>query len=57
MVVSHPTISDLKIVYSYVFETADSESDLSLHSSALISEIFAFLRKRVTITIEGLLYF
>ena len=31
-----------KIVYSYVIEVADSESDLSLHSRALVSEIFAF---------------
>ena len=33
---------DLKIVYSYVIEVADSESDLGLHGEALVSEIFAF---------------
>ena len=33
---------DLKIVYSYVIDVADSESDLGLHGSALVSEIFAF---------------
>ena len=33
---------DLKLVYSYVFEVADSESDLVLHGKALVSEIFAF---------------
>ena len=31
-----------KIVYSYVIEVADSESDLGLHGRALVSEIFAF---------------
>ena len=29
-------------MYSYVIEVADSESDLGLFSTALISEIFAF---------------
>ena len=37
-----PTLFDLKIVYSYVIEVADSESDLGLHDRALVSEIFAF---------------
>ena len=37
-----PPIFDLKIVYSYVVEVADSESDLGLHSKALVSEILAF---------------
>ena len=41
-----------KIVYSYVIEIADSESDLGLHSRNLVSEIFLFLRLRVTITIH-----
>ena len=31
-----------KIVYSYVVEVADSESDLGLHGKPLVSEIFAF---------------
>ena len=31
-----------KIVYSYVIEVADSESDLGLQGKALVSEIFAF---------------
>ena len=33
---------DIKIVYSYVIEVADSESDLGLFSTTLVSEIFAF---------------
>ena len=33
---------DLKLVYSYVIEVADSESDFGLHGKALVSEIFAF---------------
>ena len=33
---------DLKLVYFYVIEVADSESDLGLFSTALVSEIFAF---------------
>ena len=37
-----PPLFDLKIVYSYVIEVADSESDLDLHGRALVSEIFAF---------------
>ena len=37
-----PPLFDLKIVYSYVIEVADSESDLGLHGRALVSEIFAF---------------
>ena len=37
-----PLLFDLKILYSYVIEVADSESDLGLHSKALVSEIFAF---------------
>ena len=36
-----PPLFDLKIVYSYVIEVADSESDLGLHGKALVSEIFA----------------
>ena len=31
-----------KIVYFYVIEVADSESDLGLHGRALVSEIFVF---------------
>ena len=37
-----PPLFDLKIVYSYVIEVPDSESDLGLHGKALVSEIFAF---------------
>ena len=37
-----PPLFDLKIVYSYVIEVADSESYLGLHGRALVSEIFAF---------------
>ena len=37
-----PPLFDLKIVYSYVIEVADSESDLGLHGRSLISKIFAF---------------
>ena len=35
-----PPLFDLKIVYSYVIEVADSDSDLGLHGKALVSEIF-----------------
>ena len=37
-----PALLDLKIVYSYVIEVADSESDLGLHGRALVYKIFAF---------------
>ena len=30
------------MVYSYVIEVADSESDLGLHDRALVSDIFSF---------------
>ena len=43
-----PPLFDLKIVYSYVIEVADSESDLGLHGRALVSEIMVFFRIRVT---------
>ena len=43
-----PPLFDLKIVYSYVIEVADSESDLGLHDKPLVSEILIFLRIRVT---------
>ena len=43
-----PPLVDIKIVYSYVIEVADSESDLGLHGKALVSEILVFLRIRVT---------
>ena len=45
---NRPPLFDLKIVYSYVIEVADSESDLGLHGRALVSEIMVFLRIRVT---------
>ena len=37
-----PPLFDLKLVYSYVIEVADSESDFGLFSTALVSEIIAF---------------
>ena len=37
-----PPLFDLKLVYSYLVEVADSESDLGLHGKPLVSEIFAF---------------
>ena len=37
-----PPLFDLKLVYSYVIEVTDSESDLGLHGKALVPEIFAF---------------
>ena len=43
-----PPLFGLKIVYSYVIEVAYSESDLGLHGKPLVSEIFVFLRIRVT---------
>ena len=43
-----PALFDLKLVYSYVIEVADSESDLDLHGKPLVSEIMVFLRIRVT---------
>ena len=33
-----PPLFDLKTVYSYVTELADSESDLNLHCKSLVSE-------------------
>ena len=42
LVYNPPPLCDLKIVYSYVIEVADSESVLGLHGRALVSEIFAF---------------
>ena len=39
---------DLKLVYSYVIEVADSESDFGLHNKTLVSEILLFIRIRVT---------
>ena len=43
-----PPFFDLKLVYSYVIEVADSESDLGLHGKPLVSEKMVFLRIRVT---------
>ena len=37
-----PAVSQPPVVYSYVIEIADSEYQLRLHSSALVSERFAF---------------
>ena len=42
LVYNPPLLFDLKLAYSYVIEVADSESDLGLFSTALVSEIFAF---------------
>ena len=46
----HNPFFQLKIVYSYVFEVADSEYLLGFYSTALVSKILLFLRIRVTIT-------
>ena len=48
LVENPPPLFDLKLVYSYVIEVADPESDLGLHGRALVSEIMVFLRIRVT---------
>ena len=45
-----PPLFDLKIVYSYVIEVADSGSILVC---AIKSKIFAFLKIIVTISIEN----
>ena len=37
-----PPLFHLNLVYSYVIEVADSESDLGLHDKALVLEILAF---------------
>ena len=42
LVYTPPPLFDLKLLYSYVIEVADSESDLGLHGKALVSEIFTF---------------
>ena len=39
----NPPLFKLKLMYSYVIEVADSESDLVLYGTNLISEIFALL--------------
>ena len=46
--IQNPPLIDLKIVYSYVIEVADFESDLDLNGRPLVSEIMVFLRNRVT---------
>ena len=46
----NPPFFDLKLVYSYVFEVADFESDLAYHHISLVSEIFVFLLLRAIIT-------
>ena len=43
-----PLLFELKLMYSYVIELADSESDRGFFSTALVSEIMVFLRIRVT---------
>ena len=48
----HTPLFDLKLVYSYVIEVADSESDLGLHGKALDSAIMVFLRIRVTCIVQ-----
>ena len=42
---------NLKIVYYYVIEVVDSESDFGFYNKGLISEIFVFLLIRVSFTI------
>ena len=44
----YPPLFDLKLVYFYVIEVADSESDFGLHGKALVSEILLFIQIRVT---------
>ena len=43
-----PSLFELKIEFSYVIEVADSESDLGLHNTTLVSELLAFVRIRVS---------
>ena len=43
-----PPLFDLKLVYSYVIEIADSESKFDMHGKALVSEILLFIRIKVT---------
>ena len=44
LVYNPPPLFDLKIVYSYVIDIADFESDLGLDGKALVSEKMVFLR-------------
>ena len=37
-----PPLFDLKLVYSYLIEVADSESDLGFHGKSLVSEKWYF---------------
>ena len=46
--ITNPPLFDLKVVYSYVIEVADSESELGMFSTALVLEVLLFLRIRVT---------
>ena len=48
VLLENPPHFELKLMYSYVIELADSKSDLVFFSSALVSEIMVFLRIRVT---------
>ena len=41
---NYSSLFDLKIVYSYVIEVADSESAVGLHVTAPVSEILVFRR-------------
>ena len=41
-------LQEYQLVYSYVIEVADSESDFGLHKKALVSEILLFIRIKVT---------
>ena len=48
-----PLLFDLKIIYSYVIEVADFETELGFYNRGLIVDLFAFLLIRMTITIEN----
>ena len=41
---TNPRLFDLKFVYFYVIEVADSKSNLNLHGKSLISKILLFLK-------------
>ena len=47
----YPRFFDLKLMYSYVIEIAESEYNLGLHGKALLSKILLFLQIKMTKTI------
>ena len=42
-----PPLFDLKMLYFYVIEVADTENQLCLHCNALVSEILGAFRKNM----------